>query len=94
MRRLWAPEGAGLTAGHAFLLAFKHGNGDLLADLDFIRIGDIAGSGNVGIMIGRPIKAVAYLRQVVSALDAVCLVRAASGGDFVVQVGVRQGPPA
>ena len=68
MRRLWAPEGAGLTAGHAFLLAFKHGNGDLLADLDFIRIGDIAGSGNVGIMIGRPIKAVAYLRQVVSLL--------------------------
>jgi len=61
-RRLWAPEGAGRTAGRWFLLALEHGDGDLLPDLDFVRIGDIARSGNVRIMIGRPIKAVAYLR--------------------------------
>ena len=47
-----SPKGGGGTAGHAFLLAVKHGHGDLLPDLDLIRIGDITCSGNVGIMIG------------------------------------------
>ena len=56
------PEGAGHTAGNVFVLALKHRDGDLLPDLDFVRIGNIARSGNVRIMIGRPIKAVAYLR--------------------------------
>jgi hypothetical protein len=57
-----SPRSRGHTAGDAFLLAVKHGHGDLLPDLNLIRIRDIACSGNVGIMIGRPIKAIANLR--------------------------------
>jgi hypothetical protein len=50
------------TAGRELLLAVKHGHGDLLPDLDLVRIGDVACGGNVGIVVGRPVKAVAYLR--------------------------------
>ena len=35
---------------------------DLLPDLDLVRIRNVACGGNVGIMVRRPIKAVAYLR--------------------------------
>ena len=56
------PRGPRRTAGHAFLLAVKHGHGDLLPDLDLVRIRNVACGGNVGIMVRRPIKAVAYLR--------------------------------
>ena len=74
--------------GHLDLVLRKDRYGDLLADLDFVRIRDIACSGNVGIVVGRPVEAVADLREVVATLDAVALIGSTDGDDFVVQVGV------
>ena len=57
----------------------KHRYGDLLAHLNLVGIGDIACLGNVGVVIGRAVKTVADLGEIVSALDAVALVGSAGG---------------
>src|ERR1700761_8164654 len=63
------------------------GNRDGLSSLNFVRVRDAVGLSDLLVLIGVAVEVFTYLGEVVAGLDGVGL-RAARGGDLMVEIGV------